>query len=63
VNTSTCWATGDLATILTTTNGGSNWSPQASNAGNNNLYGPSCPSVNHCWAVGLRGTIDAYSSI
>jgi photosystem II stability/assembly factor-like uncharacterized protein len=53
---STCFAVGDLGTILVTTNGGTTWSGQASPT-NETLRGISCPSTTICYAVGDAGTI------
>ena len=56
-----CFAVGVAGTILSTTNGGANWNPQASGT-TNQLNGISCPSSSACYAVGSLtsslGTID-----
>ena len=53
---STCFAVGDLGTILVTTNGGTDWAGQLSPT-NETLRGISCPSTTTCYVVGDAGTI------
>ncbi len=50
-NAGTCFAVGDLGTILATTDGGANWSDQDSST-DSNLLGVSCPTASTCFAVG-----------
>jgi photosystem II stability/assembly factor-like uncharacterized protein len=53
---STCFAVGDLGTILVTTNGGTGWAGQVSPI-NQTLRGVSCPNTTVCYTVGDAGTI------
>jgi photosystem II stability/assembly factor-like uncharacterized protein len=55
-SSSTCYAVGELGTILVTTNGGVNWNGQFSTT-SKNLHGISCPSTSTCLAVGDGGLI------
>jgi hypothetical protein len=55
------WAVGEGGTILATSNGGTNWVPQASGT-NATLGGVSFADAQRGWAVGPRGTILATSN-
>ncbi|MBI3194141.1 MAG: T9SS type A sorting domain-containing protein, partial [Ignavibacteriae bacterium] len=60
ININTGWVVGDSGTILKTTNGGTNWTQQASPT-TVNLNGISMSSATSGWVVGDNGTILKYT--
>ncbi len=55
-SSSACVAVGDAGSVVTTGDGGANWSDQDPDT-QNDLLGVSCPSNTTCFAVGSRGAI------
>ena len=47
LSSTTCWAVGDLGTIIATTNGGTTW-PSQNSATTANLNSVSCPTGTDC---------------
>ncbi|MEZ0203546.1 YCF48-related protein [Ideonella sp.] len=57
VNSSKCWAVGNVGTILATTDGGASWQPQASGSSQNLTSVNFNADGTRGWAVGEGGTI------
>ena len=62
LNANTGWISGDLGRIMMTTNGGTSWTTQVSNANYVNLfYDVYMVSANEGWAVGTSGRVLRYN--